>query len=109
MVQLALCACPDEATAKSLATGLVEKRLAACVNLVPDIISVYRWEGQVQQDAEVLLLIKTTQERFPELRDYLVDAHPYELPEVIAVSIAEGFEPYLQWVAKAVGRYGNTD
>ena len=101
-VQLALCSCPDEATARSLASGLVEEQLAACVSLLPRVLSVYRWQGRVQEDAEVLLLIKTTQERFPQVRDYLAATHPYELPEVIAVPVAQGYEPYLDWVAASV-------
>lgn len=102
-IQLALCSCPDEATARSLATGLVERKLAACVSLLPGVSSVYRWEGRVREDAEVLLLIKTTREGFPQVRDHLVDAHPYELPEVIAVPVAQGYEPYLDWVVGSVG------
>ena len=99
MIRIVLCTCPDEGTARSLAEGLMEERLAACVNIVPGIKSVYRWEGEIREDTEVMLLIKTTAEGFPRVRDYLVNAHPYELPEVIALPIEQGYQPYLDWVS----------
>lgn len=95
---LALCTCPDEAAAERIATALVEERLAACVNRVPGIASTYRWQGKVCRDHEQLLLIKTTRERFEALRARIVALHPYELPEVIAVDIAAGHAPYLDWI-----------
>lgn len=98
-VLLVLCTCPDEAVAGRIARTLVDERLAACVNRVPGVRSTYRWQGAVHDDGEVLLLIKTTAERFEALRDRIVALHPYELPEVIAVKIAAGLDRYLAWVA----------
>ena|SRR5579859_6004426 len=95
---LILCTCPDDASADRIAAALVEDRLAACVNRVGGVVSTYRWKGSVQRDSEVLLLIKSTRERYPALRDAIVAAHPYELPEVIAVDIALGLDRYLAWL-----------
>jgi periplasmic divalent cation tolerance protein len=94
------CTCPDEGSAERIGTTLVEEYLAACVNRLPGIISTYRWKDAVHQEAEVLLLIKTTRERFETLRARIVELHPYELPEVIAVDIALGHTPYLDWIAR---------
>ena len=93
------CACPDEASAARIATALVEEHLAACVNRMPGITSTYRWKGAIHNDGEVLLLIKSARDRFEALRDRIVALHPYELPEVIAVDIASGHAPYLDWIA----------
>ena len=96
--RLCLCTCPDEKIAQELARSLVEQRLAACVNILPAINSVYMWKGQIEQDNEVLLLIKTVEERLPGLQAHILARHPYELPEVIAVPITEGLTGYLQWL-----------
>ena len=90
---------PDADSANSLAHALVESRLAACVNLMPAVRSVYRWQGQVEQASEVTLIVKTTQSRYPQLQRAIVSAHPYELPEVIALPVADGHAPYLHWIA----------
>ncbi|MBK1723553.1 divalent-cation tolerance protein CutA [Thiocystis violacea] len=96
--RLMLCTCPDRDTGLSLAKTLVEERLAACVNLVPGITSVYRWEGALQEDAEVLLLIKSTTARTAALIERLGQLHPYEVPEIIALPITEGSTAYLSWL-----------
>ena len=96
---LVLCTCPDEAAADRIAGALVEERLAACVNRLAGVVSTYRWEGEVRRGNESLLLIKTTVERFAALRERIVALHPYELPEVIAVDVARGLPPYLDWIA----------
>jgi periplasmic divalent cation tolerance protein len=100
---LVLCSCPDETVGEHIGAALVEERLAACVNHVPNIASAYRWQSKVERARECLLLIKTTSERFDALRERIVELHPYELPEVIAVDIALGHAPYLAWIATETG------
>lgn len=102
-VQLVLCTCPDDAVAERIARALVGERLAACVNRLPGVRSVYAWQDEVHDDAEVLLLIKTTRAAFPALRDRVLALHPYELPELLAVDVDGGHLPYLAWVAAGVG------
>lgn len=93
------CTCPDAVVAESLGLGLVESRLAACVNIQPEIRSIYRWQGEVQDDAECLMMIKTTQAAMNEVQRWLIEQHPYDEPEVIAVPVSEGSPGYLAWVA----------
>ncbi len=97
-VRVCLCTAPDADVATTLAKGLVEQRFAACVNIVPQIRSVYRWEGEVHDDSEVLLIIKTSDMRFAEMRDWLVEAHPYDVPEVLALPVVDGAPAYMKWV-----------
>jgi len=97
-VLLCYCSCPDTASAQSLADTLVGERLAACVNRLPGIRSTYRWQGKVVTDDEQLLLIKTTAACFESLKARLLQLHPYDLPELIAVPIAQGHDAYLDWV-----------
>jgi len=89
---------PDEVTAKDLAGTLVEERLAACVNLVPGLRSLYWWEGQLQDDREVLLICKTDAEHVERLTDRLHNAHPYDCPEVVALEVVGGSGRYLSWI-----------
>jgi periplasmic divalent cation tolerance protein len=89
---------PDRASAERLAELIVERRLAACVNILAPCRSVYRWKGAVQRDEEHPMLIKTTAERYGALEQALREAHPYELPEIIAVPIGGGLPAYLDWV-----------
>ena len=100
MPLLCLSTCPDAETATRIARALVEERLAACVNRLPNVNSTYRWQGEIHEDAEVLLLIKTTRERFDTLRERLVELHPYEVPELVAFDIADGLPAYLDWLAR---------
>jgi periplasmic divalent cation tolerance protein len=90
---------PDRAAAERLADTLIEKQLAACVNILAPCRSVYRWKGAVQHDDEHPVLIKTTAERYPALEQAVRAGHPYELPEIIAVPIERGLPAYLAWVA----------
>lgn len=99
---LALCTCPRE-TADALAKTLVDRRLAACVNIVPELTSVYRWQGQCETTRESLLLIKTHARVYPRLEQALRELHPYELPEIIAVSLARGLAAYLDWIDSNTG------
>ena len=101
-VLLCYCTCPDPASAARLAEALVEERLAACVNRLPGVSSTYRWEGKLATDVEALLLIKTTAARFEALKARLLELHPYELPELIAVPVERGHEAYLDWVRAGV-------
>ena len=88
--------------AERIARALVERRLAACVNIVPGVVSVYRWKGEVCRDEERLLIIKTRASRIEALREALVAIHPYELPELVTLPIEAGHEPYLAWLDDAV-------
>lgn len=99
---VALSTVGTEEDAERIARSLVEKGLAACVSVVPGLVSVYRWKGRVGREHEVLLVIKTTGERLEELKAALLAAHPYELPELVALPIAAGHEPYLEWLASSV-------
>jgi periplasmic divalent cation tolerance protein len=89
---------PDRAAAERLADALIEKRVAACVNILAPCRSVYRWKGAIEHDEEHPVLIKTTAERYPVLETAIRAAHPYELPEIIAVPIERGLPGYLAWV-----------
>jgi periplasmic divalent cation tolerance protein len=90
---------PTAERAAELARTLVEERLAACGNVVPGLRSIYRWEGKVQEDAEALLLLKTTRARFEALRERILALHPYQVPEVIALPVEAGSATYLDWIA----------
>ena len=96
---ICFCTCPDADSAERIAAALVAERLAACVNLLPGLRSVYRWQGKVEAAAEVLLLVKTSAEAYPALQERLRQLHPYELPELLAVEAASGLPEYLQWLA----------
>ena len=98
-VLVCLCTCPDRATGQRIAEALVHEGLAACVNVLPGIHSVYRWHGAVEHAEEVLLLAKTTRVRMDALQARLLELHPYELPELLAVEAAGGLPAYLDWVA----------
>ena len=93
---------PDRAAALALANTLIEQKLAACVNVLGECTSVYRWQGAVENAAEIPLLIKTTASRYAALEAAIRDKHPYELPEIIAVPLARGLPGYLQWVSTEV-------
>ncbi|HSR65662.1 MAG TPA: divalent-cation tolerance protein CutA [Xanthomonadaceae bacterium] len=98
-VIVCFCTCPDADSAARLAETLVDERLAACVQVLPGVRSVYRWQGAVERADEVLLLIKTTHARLDALAERVRALHPYELPELVAVEAAGGLPAYLDWVA----------
>jgi periplasmic divalent cation tolerance protein len=91
---------PDAALAQTLARQLVEKKLAACVNIMPSVKSIYRWQGMIEEANEISLLIKTMQASYPQLEEAIKAAHPYDLPEIIALPIAAGWPGYLDWIAQ---------
>ena len=95
---LVYCTCPDRTKAQELANGLVRDRLAACVSIGAPVTSVYAWQGEIQNEQEVPLLIKTSSDRYQELEVAILARHPYELPEIIAVPIQQGLPDYLKWV-----------
>lgn len=95
---LVLANVPDASLAHTIARQLVEQKLAACVNVLPGVQSVYRWQGAIEEAHEVTLLIKTVQARYAELEAALKAAHPYEVPEIIALQIADGLPAYLDWL-----------
>jgi periplasmic divalent cation tolerance protein len=92
-----LCTAPDEATAERLARGLVDDRLAACVNAISGVKSFYRWQGEVEADDEIQLLIKTRRERFDAVRAWLESNHPYDVPEIIALPAERVSNAYASW------------
>lgn len=101
---LVLVTAPDPDDAARIANTLVEDRLAACVNIVAGVESVYRWEGKVASDREALLIIKTTDERYQELERRVKELHSYSTPEVLAIKIERGHSDYLSWLRESVTR-----
>jgi periplasmic divalent cation tolerance protein len=97
-VRVVLTTVPDADLGAMVARKLIEDRLAACVNVIPGVCSFYRWEGRVQEDAEVLMVIKTSLERCDELAARINDLHPYDVPEVLVLPADGGSTPYLNWV-----------
>ncbi len=95
---LCLCTVPDGATGRRIAHHLVTAGIAACVNRIPGLVSVFRWEDDVQEEDEELLLIKTRADRLDDLAAAIRQVHPYELPEVLAVPVSGGLEDYLDWI-----------
>jgi len=89
---------PNINEAKSIAHHLVKSRLAACVNIIPALTSVYEWEGEVCEESECMLLIKTKSALFNEVRDGILEKHSYELPAIVSIPLEQGFEPFLDWI-----------
>ena len=94
---------PDIATARHIGTELLTRQCVACVNLLPASESIYRWEGELCRQPEVVVLIKTTRRVLPTLEGAILDLHPYACPELLAIEVVAGLPAYLQWVADAVG------
>ena len=97
-----LCTCPDDETGATIAARLVDEGLAACVSRVPEITSTFRWEGRIEEEQEVLLVIKSAATRVDELAERIRTLHPYELPEVIAVPVCGGLDGYLAWIGASL-------
>lgn len=92
--------CPDEETAERIANALLDQRLAACINIVPGLRSIYNWKGKRENGTEVLLMIKSPTRIYAELETVLRGMHPYKLPEIIAVPISAGLPAYLEWISR---------
>ncbi|WP_020482572.1 divalent-cation tolerance protein CutA [Methylomonas sp. MK1] len=103
MYQLILCTCPDVEVADKLAGALITQKLAACVNILPGVRSVYEWQGKIEAAQEHLLLIKSHQDRYAAIEATLKSLHPYQLPEIIAVAIESGSLDYLKWIDSCLG------
>ena len=101
---LVYCTCPDHEAALLLANTLIDEALAGCINIVPGLTSIYHWKGKRETGTEELLMMKTTRERYPALEARIGELHPYELPEIIAVSIDHGLPAYLEWVEESCQR-----
>ncbi|MBP0599121.1 divalent-cation tolerance protein CutA [Herbaspirillum sp. LeCh32-8] len=95
---------PEQALATSLARTLVERGLAACVNIQAPVASVYRWQGAIEHATEIPLLIKTTQARYQELEQAILEAHPYDVPEIVALPLSAGLPAYLAWMQDETGK-----
>ncbi|MEO1856722.1 MAG: divalent-cation tolerance protein CutA [Rubritalea sp.] len=89
---------PDKNCARQIGTALIEKQLAACVNIIPEIESIYRWKGKVCAEKEVMAMVKTTLSRYKQLEKYVLESHPYDVPEVVSFPLNKGSETYLNWV-----------
>ena len=96
---LIYCTVPNDFSANLIATSLVDEQLAACVNIIDSVTSVYRWEGQVQTDKELLLIIKTQKSKFDALKEKILSLHEYSVPEIVAVPVELGHDEYLKWIA----------
>lgn len=102
MYQLVLTTCPDETVAKDIAKHLVTEKLAACVNIIANITSVYTWQEQLQCDSEVQLVIKTEASSFIKLNERINQLHPYDVVEVVALNIQQGDKQYLNWISNSL-------
>ncbi|MGM0630099.1 MAG: divalent-cation tolerance protein CutA [Pseudomonadota bacterium] len=100
--KLILCTTDSHTSAMQLARSLVEKKLVACVNIVPNMTSVYSWQGQIHEDQEWLMLIKSTDERCEDIKDFISANHPYDSPELISINIEDGLPDYLTWIQDSV-------
>jgi len=89
---------PDSESARSIARALIDVRLAACVNILPAMQSIYRWQGAVEEVSEVAVVIKTTEDLYPQLEEALAKLHPYDIPEILALPIVAGLPAYLDWI-----------
>jgi periplasmic divalent cation tolerance protein len=102
-IRIVLVTVPHAEAGRDLARKVVEERLAACGNVIPGLLSVYRWKGEVLEEPEALVVFKTTEDALPELEKRVVELHSYEVPEFLALPSTHGHLPYLRWVAGEVG------
>ncbi len=102
--QLVFCTCPEEEVAINIAENIVAQKLAACVNVLPALYSIYHWEENVESAKENMILIKTTQEKYASLERVIRSLHPYEVPEIIAIDISNGLPDYLKWIDSSINQ-----
>ncbi len=102
MHQIILCTCPNKKSADDLASHLITEKLAACVNIIDGVRSVYEWQGKIEKSQEQLLVIKSHSDQYAAIESTIKTLHPYELPEIIAVPIERGHPEYLQWINKCL-------
>ncbi|MBC3930886.1 MAG: divalent-cation tolerance protein CutA [Undibacterium curvum] len=102
-VLLVMTNCPDRASALRIAQALLEKSLVACVNVYPEMLSLYNWQGEQEQAPEVALHLKTRAELYPQLEQAIIALHPYQVPEIIAIPVVQGLPAYLDWVQAETG------
>lgn len=102
-VLLVMTNCPDKTVALTIAQNILENNLAACVNVMPEIMSLYTWDGQQEVNTEVPLHIKATTQAYPDLQALICSLHPYQVPEIIAIPVVDGLAAYLQWVQEQTG------
>ena len=100
---------PDGDTARTIARTLVEERLAACGNILPGLTSIYRWQGAIDESAETLLILKTSDDRLAAMSERVIQLHPYDVPEVLALRIDAGHQPYLDWLDGCLRESGGDD
>ena len=104
---LVLSNAPNEEVAEQLARSIIDRRLAACVNILPAMRSIYRWEGVVEEAPEIAMQIKTTSAHYDELEAFIKAAHPYAVPEIIAIPIVDGLPAYLDWIEQETSKESN--
>lgn len=99
---IVLCSTPDQDIAKRIATHLVDHKLAGCVNIIPNLTSIYRWQDKLCEETEYLMLIKTKHSCYSELEKAIKNSHPYEIPEIILLNVEQGLPEYLKWLADSL-------
>jgi len=99
---LVVSTCPDQQSAELIAKALVEEKLAACVNIIPGLTSIYQWQGNIEKSSELLLIIKTKPGAWSRIKSAIINRHPYELPEIISIPITHGLPGYLSWIDENV-------
>ncbi len=108
ILKLLYCPVPNIETGRMLAKGLLEKKLCACVNILPQVTSLYPWEGKIVEEVEAVLLIKTTEERAKAVSDWLEKHHPYEIPAILTISLDDAHQPFVNWVKSEISKKGSS-
>eukprot|EP00731_Ephydatia_muelleri_P025932 Em0018g32a len=98
---VAMVTAPSMEVAQSLSRNIIQRKLAACVNIIPQVVSIYEWQGNIEESSECLMMIKTQSRHIPELTSFVLAHHPYKVPEVISLKISEGNEAYLKWIEQS--------